>query len=61
MTRSGNAQSLRGLRLQTLVWLRWIAVIGQTGAVLVVGLGFGLKLPLAYCLAVIALSAWLNI
>jgi two-component system sensor histidine kinase RegB len=61
MTRSENAASVRGLRLQTLVWLRWIAVIGQTGAVLVVALGFGFKLPLAYCLAVIALSAWLNI
>ncbi len=61
MNRSENDASIRGLRLQTLVWLRWIAVIGQTGAVLVVGLGLGFKLPLAYCLAVIALSAWLNI
>jgi two-component system sensor histidine kinase RegB len=61
MTRTGNAAAVRGLRLQTLVWLRWIAVIGQTGAVLIVGLGFGFRLPLAYCLAVIALSAWLNI
>ena len=61
MTTFENAKSFRGLRLQTLVWLRWIAVIGQTGAVLVVALGFGFELPLAYCLAVIALSAWLNI
>jgi two-component system sensor histidine kinase RegB len=61
MTRSENVASVRGLRLQTLVWLRWIAVIGQIGAVMVVALGFGFRLPLAYCLAVIALSAWLNI
>ena len=51
----------RGLRLQTLVWLRWIAVIGQTAAVLFIYLVLGFPLPLGFCLAVIALSAWLNI
>ena len=51
----------RGLRLQTLVRLRWIAVIGQTAAVLFVHLVLRFPLPLGFCLAVIALSAWLNI
>jgi two-component system, sensor histidine kinase RegB len=51
----------RGLRLQTLVWLRWIAVVGQTAAVLFIYLVLGFPLPLGFCLAVIALSAWLNI
>lgn len=53
--------STRGLRLQTLVRLRWIAVAGQTAAVLFVHLALGFPLPLGFCLAVIALSAWLNI
>ena len=49
------------LRLRTLVRLRWIAIIGQTGAVLGVAFMLGFPLPLALCLGVIALSAWLNI
>lgn len=49
------------LRLQTLVFLRWLAVAGQTIAVLGVYLVLGFPLPLAPCLAVISFSAWLNI
>jgi two-component system sensor histidine kinase RegB len=55
------AAGLQGLRLRTLVRLRWLAVIGQAGAVLAVYFGFGFPLPLGWCLAAIALSAWLNI
>ena len=54
-------QGVDGLRLQTLVRLRWLAVIGQTVAVLTVYFLFEFPLPLTACLAVIALSAWLNI
>src|SRR5436190_4840022 len=51
----------RNVRLDTLVRLRWVAVIGQTTAVLVVYIGLDFELPLWACLAVIALAAWLNI
>src|SRR5262245_60926436 len=51
----------RHVRVDTLVRLRWIAVIGQTIAVLVVHFGLDFTLPLWACLAVIALAAWLNI
>jgi two-component system sensor histidine kinase RegB len=51
----------RSVRLDTLVRLRWLAVIGQTTAVLVVYIGLDFDLPVWACLAVIALSAWLNI
>ncbi len=50
-----------GLRLQTMIRLRWLAVLGQTLAVVVVGAILRFPLPLGWCLAVIALSAWLNI
>jgi len=50
-----------GLRLQTMIRLRWLAVLGQTLAVLVVGAILRFPLPLGWCLAVIALSVWLNI
>jgi two-component system, sensor histidine kinase RegB len=53
--------SLEGVRLQTLVRLRWLAVGGQTAAVLIVYGALGFPLPLGPCLAVIALSAWLNV
>ncbi len=49
------------LRLQTLVRLRWLAVAGQTAAVVGVYAGLGFPVPMGPCLAVIALSAWLNI
>lgn len=49
------------LRLETLIRVRWLAVIGQTLAVLLVHFGFGYELPLGWCILVIALSAWLNV
>src|SRR6266699_6262261 len=51
----------RNVRLDTLVRLRWLAVIGQTTAVLVVYAGLDFDLPILACLAVIALAAWLNV
>src|SRR5262245_26429246 len=51
----------RNVRLDTFVRLRWVAVIGQTTAVLVVYFGLDFELPVWTCLAVIALAAWLNI
>ena len=51
----------RNVRLDTLVRLRWLAVIGQTTAVLVVYTGLDFELPVWACLAVIALAAWLNV
>src|SRR5919108_2737705 len=51
----------RHVRVDTLVRLRWIAVIGQTVAILVVHFVLDFTLPLYACLAVIALAAWLNV
>src|SRR5688572_20982021 len=51
----------RRLRLSTLIRLRWLAVIGQTAAILVVGLWFEFPLPFGACFALISLSAWLNL
>src|SRR3989442_520281 len=51
----------RNVRLDTLVRLRWLAVIGQTTAVLGVYAGLDFDLPIWACLAVIALAAWLNV
>lgn len=49
------------LRLQTIIRLRWVAVAGQTVTVLWVYWGFGFQFPWLLCMAVIALSALLNI
>ncbi|HYF55273.1 MAG TPA: ActS/PrrB/RegB family redox-sensitive histidine kinase [Salinarimonas sp.] len=54
-------QEARGLRLDTLVRLRWLAVIGQSAAVAGVHFGLGFKLPFGACLGLIALSALLNL
>ncbi|MET0277778.1 MAG: ActS/PrrB/RegB family redox-sensitive histidine kinase [Pseudorhodoplanes sp.] len=51
----------RNVRLDTLIRLRWLSIIAQSATVLIVYVGFELDLPIYSCLAVIALSAWLNI
>lgn len=49
------------LRLQTIVRLRWVGVIGQILALCVVYFWFGFNLPIGPCLTVIAVSAWVNV
>ena len=49
------------LRLQTIVRLRWLAVLGQSLTVIGAYWVLGIDLPIGGCLAVIALSAWLNV
>jgi two-component system sensor histidine kinase RegB len=51
----------RNVRLHTLLRLRWLAIIGQTVAVLAVYYAIEFPLPVLACLAVITLSAWLNV
>lgn len=49
------------VRLRTLILLRWLAVAGQTAAVLGIHFIAGFELPLIYCLVVISASAALNL
>src|SRR6516165_12369634 len=49
----------RNVRLDTLIRLRWLAVLGQFAAVFVVHFGLEFEVPLWPCLAVIALAALL--
>jgi two-component system, sensor histidine kinase RegB len=51
----------RRLRVDTLVKLRWLALLGQAVALVVTYFGLRFSLPLGPCLLVIAASAWLNI
>jgi two-component system, sensor histidine kinase RegB len=51
----------RNVRLDTLVRLRWLAIIGQTTAVVVVYYGLDFQLPIYACLAAIILAGWLNV
>ena len=55
------ARTSRRLRLDTVVSLRWLAVLGQSVAIALVHLGLGFKVPLAACVLLIAASIWLNI
>ena len=49
------------MRLRTLIFIRWLAIAGQTAALLFVEFWLGFKLPLAATLAVVAASSWLNL
>ena len=51
----------RRLKLDTLVRLRWLAVIGQCAAVAFVHLQLGYRLPFGLCLAAIGAAAALNV
>jgi two-component system sensor histidine kinase RegB len=55
------AQHARRLRLDTLVRLRWLAVLGQSTAALVTHYLLGFTLPIGFCFLAISTSAWLNI
>ncbi|MEL6365650.1 MAG: ActS/PrrB/RegB family redox-sensitive histidine kinase [Pseudomonadota bacterium] len=50
-----------GVPVRTLTALRWLAIGGQSAAVLVTHFGLGYNLPLGWCLGLIAASAWVNI
>lgn len=49
------------LRLRTIVRLRWIAIIGQLAAVVVVYFGFGFEFPIVISIGVICLSVAINV
>lgn len=49
------------VQTRTLVLIRWVAVAGQAGTVLVVHFGFGYRLPIEAAAAVIAMSAVVNL
>jgi two-component system sensor histidine kinase RegB len=51
----------RSLRLNTLIGLRWLAVVGQGGAILISAVFFRLQFPVVACLALVGASAALNI
>lgn len=49
------------LRLNTLIRLRWLAIVGQSITVVVVAYGFNFPLPVMSCFALIFSSAVLNV
>ncbi len=61
LQRSPDVQQSHRLRLNTLIRLRWLAIIGQSVTVLVVAYGLQFPLPVGLCFALIACSAWMNL
>jgi len=58
---AGDALQPRRMRLRTLVTLRWLAILGQLTAVLIVHVVLGYALPLLWCLGLIGAKALLNV
>ncbi len=58
--RSGVGRPGR-VRLLTLVRIRWVAVVGQLAAILLLHFAMGYQLPIAYALGAVAASALLNV
>jgi len=59
--RGPDPHQSRRLRLNTLIWLRWLAIVGQSATVIIVAYFFDFPLPVSLCFALIACSAWLNL
>ncbi|MGA7809134.1 ActS/PrrB/RegB family redox-sensitive histidine kinase [Bradyrhizobium sp.] len=51
----------RHVRLDTILRLRWLAVLGQLAAIFMVAQGLEFDLPIVPCLAIVSLSALLNL
>jgi two-component system, sensor histidine kinase RegB len=61
LERPGKEGGESRLRLQTAVRLRWFGVAGQLATVSFVRFVLGFQFDIGICLALIALSAWLNV
>lgn len=61
LTRKPDLQHSHRLRLNTLIRLRWLAIVGQSITVVVVAYVLEFPLPVSLCFALIASSAWLNL
>ena len=51
----------RDVQLDAIVRLRWLAVLGQLAAILIVSLGFQFDMPVLECLAIVGVEAAVNI
>jgi two-component system, sensor histidine kinase RegB len=54
-------QRARQLRVDTLIRLRWLAVAGQSAAVVITGYGLGFDLPIDWCFLCIGFAILLNL
>lgn len=49
------------IRARTLILIRWVAIAGQTMALVVVHYGLGFSLPIGWALAIVGVSALINL
>src|ERR1700719_4871528 len=54
-------QPRRYVRLDTILRLRWLAVLGQLAAIFIVAQGLEFDLPITPCLVIVSLSAMVNL
>ncbi len=61
ITVSALDREKESLRLRTLVFLRWLAIIGQSAMVFLIAFVFGFHIRIWLCLAIVMASVWLNL
>mgnify|MGYP003330013028 FL=1 len=67
--RRGHQQLARGeqralarqVRLRTIIWIRWVAIAGQLGTLLIVQFGLGWSLPIDAALGAVVGSVLINV
>jgi len=58
---AGGGATHAGLRMRTLVTLRWVVILGEVAILLTAGLGLGFRAPYALCFGLIGAAAWINL
>ena len=58
---AGGGATHAGLRMRTLVTLRWVVILGEVAILLTAGLGLGFQAPYALCFGLIGAAAWINL
>jgi two-component system sensor histidine kinase RegB len=61
VTESDFRHPQRHVRLDTILRLRWLAVLGQLAAIFIVAKGLEFDLPIVPCLVIVSLSATVNL
>ena len=61
VTESDFRHPQRYVRLDTILRLRWLAVLGQLAAIFIVAQGLEFDLPITACLVIVSLSAAVNL
>ncbi|MDG2269166.1 MAG: hypothetical protein P8M28_01975, partial [Alphaproteobacteria bacterium] len=61
LARGGEQARARQVRLRTIIWIRWVAIVGQLTTLMIVQFGLGWSLPINAALGAVVASVLINV